>query len=206
MDNLRQLFIKALENNQKFFDVSLSEEKINALADFYEFVQKHNDILHLVAPSSPEIFAVRHILESLYLQKFLPQNAKFADIGAGAGLPSIPCLIFREDLSGVLVESKLKKADFLEQILTECNLGNRAEVFARQFEELEKPADARFVTCRALDKFTKKLPKILKWKQKSDLMLFGGDNLAEELIRHAVKYQQKLLPQSERRYLFIVQN
>lgn len=206
MDNLRQLFTDAIELNQKFFDVSISEEKINALADFYEIVQKHNSILHLVAPSTPENFAVRHVLESLYLQKFLPQNAKFADIGAGAGLPSIPCLIFREDLHGVLIESKLKKVEFLEQVLAECKLENRAEILPRQFEELQKPVDVEFVTCRALDKFTRKLSKILKWKQKSNLLLFGGDNLAEELIRHAVEYQQKLVPQSKRRYLFVAQN
>lgn len=206
MDNLRQTFINALEDNQKTFDVSISEEKLNVFAGYYEFVQKHNEILHLVAPSPPEVFAVRHILESLYLQRFLPRNAKFADIGTGAGLPSIPCLIFREDLHGVLIESKAKKTDFLRHVLIECQLEKRAEIFNRQFEELEKSDDVRFVTCRALDKFTQKLTKILKWSKKSKLLLFGGNNLGEELTKHGVKFERKLIPQSEQRFLFIAGN
>jgi 16S rRNA (guanine527-N7)-methyltransferase len=105
---------------------------------------------------------VRHILESLTLLEFLPRNAKFADVGTGAGLPSIPCLIAREDLRGVLIESKLKKAVFLEEVLSKCALQKRTTIINRQFEEISKPF-VSFVTCRALDKFTQKLPKLLRW-------------------------------------------
>lgn len=203
MSNFQKEFYDALVKHQDEFDISLCAEKINDLFNYYDLVQKHNPILHLVAPSSPETFAVRHVLESLFLQEFLPVNAKFADIGTGAGLPSIPCLIFREDLRSLLIESKLKKVDFLEKVLRECKLENRAKIFDRQFEELQKPADIEFVTCRALDKFTQKLPGILKWSKHSTVLLFGGDNLAEELSKHSVKYKQKLIPQSEQRYLFI---
>jgi len=206
MNDLRQKFIEALTQNQPNFEISLSAEKINELARYYELVQKHNQVLHLVAPCLPKEFAVRHILESLFLQKFLPEKAKFADIGTGAGLPSIPCLILRGDLRGILIESKLKKADFLKEVLQKCELENRAEILNRQFEELAKPDDIDFVTCRALDKFTQKLPKILKWLRKSKLLLFGGNNLSEELVKHGVKFEQKLIPQSEQRFLFIAQN
>ncbi len=201
MKELRHQFIKSLSTNQQSFDVSLTEQKQNALADYYEFVQKHNEILHLVAPCSPEEFAVRHILESLALLKILPQNAKFADIGAGAGLPSIPCLIVREDLHGVLIESKLKKVNFLREVLTEFNLTNRAEIFDRQFEELPKP-NVSYILCRALDKFTQKLPKLLKWSGNSNFLFFGGNNLREELQKNGVKFQEQLMPISEQRFLF----
>ncbi len=202
MDDLRRQFINAVENNQKFFNVSLREEKINVLADYYELIQKHNDILHLVAPSPPETFAVRHILESLFLQKFLPENARFADIGTGAGLPSVPCLIVREDLRGVLIESKLKKGKFLEEVLEKCKLENRAVIQNKQFEEISKPA-VDFVTCRALDKFIEKLPRILKWSKGCNLLLFGGNNLGENLEKRGVKIKRKLIPNSEQRFLFI---
>ena len=205
MNQLAQQFIETLKTNQQDFDVSLTAEKINEFSIYYEFVQKHNPILHLVAACSPEEFAVRHILESLTLLEFLPINARFADIGAGAGLPSVPCLIAREDLQGVLIESKLKKARFLEEVLKECKLEKRAKVFERQFEELVKPA-VDFVTCRALDKFTEKLPRILKWSKGCDLLLFGGDNLSDELKKQDKKFEQKLIPQSEKRFLFIARN
>jgi 16S rRNA (guanine527-N7)-methyltransferase len=205
MNDLRPRIITALQANQKDFDIALSKKNLDNLSVYCEFVQKHNDILHLVAPSSPEEFAIRHILESLFLQKFLPVNAKFADVGTGAGLPSIPCLIFREDLNGVLIESKLKKARFLEGVLKECELEKRAKVFDRQFEELIKPK-VDFVTCRALDKFTEKIPAILKWSKGCTLLLFGGDNLSEKLKNCGKKFEQKLIPNSEKRFLFIAHN
>ena len=205
MNGLRQKFIEAIIQNQPNFEISSSAEKINELARYYELVQKHNQILHLVAPCLPEEFVVRHILESLTLLKFLPENAKFADIGAGAGLPSVSCLIVREDLRGVLIESKLKKARFLEEVLKKCNLENRAKVFDRQFEELLKP-EVDFVTCRALDKFTEKLPKIIKWSKGCNLLLFGGDNLSAELKKCGKKFEQKLIPNSEKRFLFVARN
>jgi 16S rRNA (guanine527-N7)-methyltransferase len=205
MNDIRPRFTAALQANQKDFDIALSEKNLNDLSVYYEFVQKHNGILHLVAPSSPEEFAVRHILESLFLQKFLPAKAKFADVGTGAGLPSIPCLIFREDLNGVLIESKLKKAKFLEEVLKECELEKRARVFERQFEELIRPK-VDFVTCRALDKFAEKIPAILKWSKGCILLLFGGGNLGEKLKSCGKNFEQKLIPNSEKRFLFIAQN
>src|SRR5688572_25488451 len=128
-------FIEAVKTHQAEFGLELADSKIEALADFYEIILEHTEILHLVAPSSTEEFVIRHILESLALLEFLPENARFADIGAGAGLPSIPCLIVREDLSGVLIESKLKKAKFLEEALAKCGLENRVAIENKQFEE-----------------------------------------------------------------------
>ncbi|HSK72523.1 MAG TPA: 16S rRNA (guanine(527)-N(7))-methyltransferase RsmG [Pyrinomonadaceae bacterium] len=195
-------FVQALKKHQSAFDLNLPEEKFHALAEFYELVRKHNEILHLVAPCTPEEFAVRHILESLYAAHFLPENTKFADVGTGAGLPAVPCLIVREDLHGVLIESKLKKANFLEEVLAKCGLKARAEILNRQFEELEKP-DVSYITCRALDKFSKKLPKLLKWSDNSSFLFFGGNALREELEKLGVNFEEKLLPMSEQRYLFI---
>ncbi len=202
MNDLQRQFIRALESNQEAFGISLSVEKIFNLTKYYELICKHNDILHLVAPASPEVFAVRHVLESLFAEKFLPKNARFADIGAGAGLPSVPCLLARKDLRGFLIESKLKKASFLRKALAECNLKDRAEILNRQFEELEKP-DVDFITCRALDKFIEKLPKILKWSKDCSLLFFGGNNLGENLEKRGVKFNRKLIPKSEQRFLFI---
>lgn len=202
---MRKAFVEALRNNQNLFKLNLSEEKLNALAGYYELVRKHNSILHLVAPCSPEEFAVRHILESLAVLEFLPENARFADVGTGAGLPSIPCLIAREKLRGVLIESKLKKANFLQKVLAECNLKNRVEIINRQFEEVAKP-DVSYVLCRALDKFTKKLPKLLKWSKGSFLLFFGGNSLCEELDKLKTNYTEKLLPESTQRYLFFIKN
>jgi 16S rRNA (guanine(527)-N(7))-methyltransferase RsmG len=195
--------IEGLEKHQSAFGLNLAEEKIHALALFYAFVQKHNEILHLVAPCDAEEFAVRHILESLTALEFLPRNTTFADVGAGVGLPSIPCLIVRDDLRCVLIESKLKKTHFLELALAECKLETRAEIVNRQFEEIKIP-DVSYVLCRALDKFTQKLPRLLKWSKDRSLLFFGGNALRDELQKNGVEFSEKLIPMSEKRFLFYI--
>lgn len=200
---MREEFINAIKSSQNAFRVELSDETIARLADYYELVQEHNPILHLVGPCSPEEFATRHILESLTLLKHLPNDASFADIGAGAGLPSIPCLIAREDLRAVLIESKEKKSAFLVTAIQALKIEERAGIVTRQFSEIKKPDEVQFVTCRALDKFTEKVRQLLKWSGKSTLLFFAGPTLAYEMRKAGVKFKEERMPGSERRFLFI---
>src|SRR5215510_13790978 len=141
-------FQAALSANAAAFDVELSPETQSRLADYYDLLNRWNARLHLVAPCSPEEFATRHVLESLMLLQHLPQNAKIADIGSGAGLPIIPCLIARPDLQATLIESSPKKSVFLREASNQ--LGLKSTVIAKPFEEVQPP-DVSFVTCRALD-------------------------------------------------------
>lgn len=199
---MKENFTVALKTFQTNFGLNLSSAETAKLARYYELIQQNNSLLHLVAPAPAEEFAIRHILESLTLLEYLPKGAKFADVGTGAGLPSIPCLIVRQDLQGVLIESKLKKAKFLEEVLAKCRLNSRTLIINRQFEEIEKP-DVSYILCRALDKFTQKLPRLLKWSGGASLLFFGGNALREELQKNRVKFKARLLPMSEQRFLFV---
>jgi 16S rRNA (guanine527-N7)-methyltransferase len=193
----------AILENQGAFGIELLPEQIDRLAGFYEIVQESNPILHLVAPCSAEEFAVRHILESLTLLKHLPQNAKLADVGAGAGLPSIPCLLIREDLKGRLIESKERKARFLREAVERLGLSERAEVINNQFIETHA-GNATHVTCRALDRFTELLPRLVRWSRGRTMLLYGGPGVGEALEKNKNAFTPELMPLSERRYLYIV--
>jgi 16S rRNA (guanine527-N7)-methyltransferase len=195
-------FRDAIEQHQSSFGLGLSGHSIECLNAYYELVLEHNPLLHLVAPCSPEEFAVRHILESLTLLKHLPSGAKFADVGTGAGLPSIPCLIARDDLNAILIESKEKKTKFLEEAISRLDLTGRATVINKQFDETS-PGDAGYVACRALDKYVEKLSRLIKWSGKRRLLLFGGPSLGDALARQQVDVRRELMPLSERRYLYI---
>ncbi|MGI8811167.1 MAG: 16S rRNA (guanine(527)-N(7))-methyltransferase RsmG [Pyrinomonadaceae bacterium] len=200
---MRAEFLAALKTHQTAFEIDLTTEQMERLADYYDLVQEHNPILHLVGPCSPEEFAVRHILESLTLLEFLPAKTRFADVGAGAGLPSIPCLIVREDLGCLLIESKEKKATFLRSVVDALALAGRAQIANRQFEEVVEAEGVTHVTCRALDKFSDKLPRLLRWSKRRPLLLFGGNNLGDALSKNNVESARRLMPLSEQRYLFI---
>lgn len=198
----RELLIATLAERAVLFGVSLDEPEMARLADFHAFLSGHNEILHLTAPMSPEEFATRHILESLTLLKHLPEGARFIDVGPGGGLPSIPCLLVRTDLTATLIESSVKKSGYLEQCIETLGLSSRARVIAKQFEETQTPS-ADFITSRALDKFTKKIPALLRWSIGKKKLLFGGPSLAEALEKEEVAFESELMPLSEQRYLFV---
>jgi 16S rRNA (guanine527-N7)-methyltransferase len=192
-------FQQALVANMGSFDLDLPAETVSRLGEYYSLLTRWNDRLHLVAPCTPEEFAIRHVLESLLLLKHLPVNARVADIGSGGGLPIIPCLIARSDLHATLIESSQKKAVFLR----EASRSFQATIIAQPFEQVEPPP-IDFVTCRALDQFMQKLPALLEWAPKgSTLLLFGGETLREELRKANVNFESLLIPQSEKRYLFL---
>ena len=192
---------EAIKKHQAEFDLDLSDEKISALSEYYELVMQNNDELHLVAPCDPEEFAVRHILESLYALQFLPEEAVFADVGTGAGLPSIPCLIVRPDLFGKLVESKIKKGKFLDRVIRKCNLQDRALLINKQFQEISN-IEVSFIMCRALDKFSKRIGQIKKWSDNARMILFAGENVRQELVKKKFDFDEFLIPRSERRFIF----
>ena len=183
------------------YDLDLSAQTIAQLGDFYSLLTRWNERLHLVAPCSPEEFATRHVLESLLLMKHLPPDATVADIGSGAGLPIIPCLIARADLKATLIESSQKKAVFLREALNQ--LSRTARIIAKPFEEVETPT-VSFVTCRALDQFMNKVSTLIDWAPAgSTLLLFGGETLREQLQKRSAKVEEFLIPLSEKRFLFI---
>jgi 16S rRNA (guanine(527)-N(7))-methyltransferase RsmG len=199
---MRNDFITALQEHQELFAINLTPEQCESLADYYDLILEHNDLLHLVGPATLEEFAVRHILESLTLLKHLPSDARVADVGTGAGLPLIPCLLVRPGLHGFLIESKEKKATFLRTVVSHFALEERTSVINKQFSEVPR-RNVSFVTCRALDKFTQKLPALTKWSGKSTLLLFGGPSMREALQLRGQKFTEELMPLSEQRYLFV---
>lgn len=191
-------FEEVLISNQSLFQLDLSTEAQAKLSDYYSLLSRWNARLHLVAPCSPEEFAARHVLESLILLKHLPNDAKIADIGPGAGLPIIPCLIVRPDLHATLIESSQKKSVFLREALNTA--GRTATIIAKPFEEVPTP-DVSFVTCRALDQFIEKVPAIIEWAPPgSTLLLFGGETLRNKLSKETQAYK---IPLSEKRFFFV---
>jgi 16S rRNA (guanine527-N7)-methyltransferase len=140
----------------------------------------------------------------LFLLKYLPQSAKVVDVGSGGGLPVVPCLIARSDLQAVLFEASKKKAVFLREILRETHIKERARVIAERFESVATP-EVDYVTCRALERFETMLPLLMKWAPAcSTLLLFGGEGLGNAIESLNPSSQRILLPNSARRFLFIV--
>ena len=197
-------FVRTLESDTADYDVELSAQDCERLAAYYTLLESWNPRLHLVAPCSPQEFARRHVLESLLLTRYLTNDARVADIGSGAGLPIIPCLIVRSDIKATLIESSKKKAVFLREALNHTETNQSATVIGKRFEEVSS-LGMEFITCRALDRFISQLPTMIEWApQGSTLLLFGGNELQKHIERLNLRYSSLPIPFSKSRLLLKV--
>jgi 16S rRNA (guanine527-N7)-methyltransferase len=196
-------FSEALRQAGPTFGLTIGDREFQRLADYYALVMKWNARLHLVGPCSPAEFATRHVLESLLLLRHLPLNASIVDVGSGAGLPAIPCLLIREDLTAMLIESSQKKGVFLREALRAVRPLGRAQLTVARFEDVASPP-AHYVTCRALDRFEDAVPKLIEWAPpNATFLLFAGHTVRKRIEQFFSKVQVELIPQSEQRFLII---
>jgi len=196
-------FSQALQDHADAFLVRLDDEDIERLSNYYELLMKWNSRLHLVAPCSPVEFATRHILESLLLLRHLPRNARIADVGSGAGLPIIPCLILRDDLRATLIESSQRKAVFLNEALRGLPNPESANVIVGRFEDTVFP-QSDFVSCRAIDRFQQVLPKLIDWAPPpTTFLLFAAEALKAQIEEVLSSVQAERVPGSEQRFLVL---
>jgi 16S rRNA (guanine527-N7)-methyltransferase len=196
-------FSQALRDRAGDFAVRFRGEDIARLSGYYSLLLKWNPRLHLVAPCSPEQFATRHILESLLLLKHFPRDARVVDVGSGAGLPIVPCLILRNDLRATLIESSQRKAVFLREALRGIANPESSNLIVDRFEKRPVP-QADFITCRAIDRFQEVLPNLIDWAPPSGtLLLFAGRTLVNKIEVLLPTVQAEQIPGSEQRFLVI---
>lgn len=186
------------------YDVSLSSENIDGLAKYYDLLLRWNPRVHLVAPCSPGQFATRHILESLLMLKYVPNAARVAEVGSGGGLPILPGMIVRPDITATLFEISQKKSVFLREALSHCGLADRAKVMNERFENTASP-QAEILTCRALERFEDMLPHLLDWAPATaTLILFGALRLSKRIESLGFASTSELIPRSKARFLYVV--
>lgn len=135
------------------------------------------------------------------------ENGRLADVGSGAGFPGIPLKIIRPDLQVFLVESNMKKATFLAEVLRNIELPD-TKVLVSRYEELgEEVSPLDFVCSRALGDFA----PFLTWAAsqvvatKQVILWIGGRDIEQVQKSHlGWDWREPIaVPNSLRRYLLV---
>ena len=104
---------------------ALTPEKVQLLARFGQLVYTQVAQLSLVARGDRTVLYTRHILDSLNpidIQSPAPSSA--LDIGSGGGFPGIPLAIVWPSTRFTILDSREKKAGFLERAVRELGIRN----------------------------------------------------------------------------------
>lgn len=72
-----------------------------------------------------------------------PAERRFADIGAGGGVPGLPMLVADETRSAVLIDASQKRCSFLVWAAAELGLENRVDVWCGRAEVIGREERAR---------------------------------------------------------------
>jgi 16S rRNA (guanine527-N7)-methyltransferase len=133
----------------------------------------------------------RHLLNSIALAELLPPGVRLVDIGTGAGLPGLALAIVRPDLRVDLVESLLRRTDFLSEVVADLGLTDRVKVVRGRAEDravTELVGGASYLTARAvapLDKLVRlSFPLLVRG---GSLLAMKGSSAEDELARYAAE-------------------
>ncbi|MCM1290153.1 MAG: 16S rRNA (guanine(527)-N(7))-methyltransferase RsmG [Corallococcus sp.] len=130
--------------------ILLSEKQIGQLETYCDFLLEENEKFNLTAITERAAVWEKHFADSILGAVAIPQNCTVCDVGSGAGFPSLPIKIARNDVSVTLVDSLEKRIDFTRRLCKKIGIDasffhERAEDFAKKHAERFDVATARAV-------------------------------------------------------------
>ncbi|WP_130616825.1 16S rRNA (guanine(527)-N(7))-methyltransferase RsmG [Cohnella abietis] len=151
MDTIQQQFSQNVER----LGIQLTETKLEQFETYYSLLVEWNEKMNLTGITERDAVYEKHFYDSLTIARvvqFDKQNS-LADIGSGAGFPSVPLAIIYPHLQITIIDALAKRIKFLEEVKTKLGLTkvlclhSRAEDAARKREHRD---NYDVVTARAV--------------------------------------------------------
>ena len=205
--NPSSLTAEAISRALAEYRLAASPQQIEQIQSYLRLLLIWNEKVNLTAIRDPLEILYRHFCESMYAAVLVPvQKGRLADVGSGGGFPGLPLKIICPGLDVALVESNVKKATFLAEVIRELGLSG-ARVQVSRYEDLhEEVTPLDFVCCRAVGEFG----SILGWASseviaaKQVILWIGGGDLDEVRQNRGWSWREPdAVPHSLRRYLLI---
>ncbi len=183
MNQTLQWFAEQLEEK----GIELSNLQLEQFESYYRLLVQWNEVMNLTGITEHAAVYEKHFYDSITASFHADMNKinSLADIGSGAGFPSIPLKICFPHLKIVIVDSLNKRIQFLNEVVKELGLDNvaclhgRAEDLARK-EEYRDQFD--MVTARAVAKLNVLNEFCLPFTKKNGIFIaMKGTQLLEEM-------------------------
>lgn len=172
-------FVKEVEA----LGLNLTKEKLEQLDIIYNTLVETNKTMNLTRITEKDDVYLKHFYDSLTLAKVydLSKANTLCDIGTGAGFPGLVLKVFYPNLEITLVDSLLKRVNYLNNLIEKLNLTgikayhNRAEELIKHHKKFD------IVTARAVASLPKLLPWTMPLVNKNGSFLAMKGNVEEEL-------------------------
>lgn len=195
--------------------IEIDAEKAKKLAELSEFMVEYNKNVNLTAITDFKEIVEKHFIDSIlpFTSVKIAENSSFIDVGTGAGFPSLPLLIWRDDLKGTLCDSLQKRCVYLEKACEK--LGIKAEIVHARAEELgrERREKYDFATARAVSAMPVLTEFCLPFVKKDGLFIAlksvnedakSAENAIKTLGGRLEEVRDYALPSGDKRRIMIV--
>ena len=163
-----------------------TKEQMQQLEKFYRLLIEWNQKINLTRITEKEEVYLKHFYDSLTIVKEIDLSKvdTLCDVGTGAGFPGIVLKIFYPNLKITLIDSLLKRVNYLNKIIKELELKEIKAIHTRG-EEYHETFDV--VTARAVANIEKLLKYTMHLVNKNGKLIAMKGNIEEELTEEVKK-------------------
>lgn len=186
MDETLQWFIKRMEEG----GISLSSVQLEQFDTYFHLLVEWNEKMNLTGITERDAVYEKHFFDSISLSFFVNMSnvRNLADIGSGAGFPSIPLKICFPHLQVMIVDSLNKRIQFLTHLKEQLGLDEVVCVHGRAEDIAQLPAHRDsydLVTARAVARLNVLNEFCLPFVKKGGLFAAMKGSQSDEEVREA---------------------
>ena len=169
-------FIKYLEE----LNIYPTQDQLNKLDKFYHLLISWNEKINLTRITEEKDVYLKHFYDSLTITKEIDLSKvnTLCDVGTGAGFPGIVLKIMYPNLKVTLIDSLLKRVNYLNEIIKELELTNIKAIHTRG-EDYKDKFDV--VTSRAVANIEKLVTFTMHLVDKDGVFIAMKGNIDNEL-------------------------
>lgn len=117
----------------------LNRERVDQLYRMTVRLLEENEKYNLTAITDVDKIILNHYADCATLARYLPKGAKIADVGCGAGFPTLPVAILRPDVNITAIDSTAKRVNYVNETASMLGLTNVRAVAMRAEEGALSP-------------------------------------------------------------------